>query len=672
MKVHMCVQVQAILKTEHGARGIFHSDSYADHGQVYKAYLASGYEAADDVDLVLDERITGHAEFAVFALWVPEHLETGLWHHVEMDSAGKTGLVLHTGRSQPNLPVPKPYALLTSPLTIREGRQAAYQRLRALDLPASERARLHLDDRRLREAYRHVHKRWQARKEGAREPDGEADDGPDENEEEFESGEEDDEEYEGLDEEDTGGGWGSADDDDDDDETAAGALADAMEPLAEEADEEDEEQREREAAAREHLQWEVKDGVQAGFTTATAFLRTHEGRVRVGDYMGAVMDGLPHGHGRLTMRSGVLWVGMLVGGEVNGPGALTYPDGSTYTGKAVSKNEQILRWGEGRHVPSSRLPSRVKQGLWYDDELDLPQEVSGTTMNLAFDAYFDAEKAASEAAGTPEEGGEGSAPQARERSDGRAAAGSSTQPVHKRARNSTSEHAVSRLFRLRRLLPAEHAAQGDGHCIEKLERAIQARPEQPWHVRDATTNLQHMVIVEWAFNRQLVMQHAQTEASHETSAEVTKAQEMMEVQEMWSKSQNVNVELYYQGWKALAKQKGKAIVRAPGYVPGEEKKRWNVTTTEAGDLMKRARLTVNESSLHFNDDLAQRGAARNAIRHALRDKAQWDELKRAYAKLKKLLADVELQKSEIERIKDKRKADADLALRAPAPDEPSA
>ena len=112
-------QMQAILKEQHGARNMYASDSYSDHGAIAKAYAESGYEKMDDdFDLELDERIWSHSAFAAFALMVPEHLELGIWHYWEK-AGGKRSLMLRTARSTPNFAQPARRELLTPLAEIR-------------------------------------------------------------------------------------------------------------------------------------------------------------------------------------------------------------------------------------------------------------------------------------------------------------------------------------------------------------------------------------------------------------------------------------------------------------------------------------------------------------------------------------------------------------------------
>ena len=62
-----------------------------------------------------------------------------------------------------------------------------------------------------------------------------------------------------------------------------------------------------ECATDKQLEWEL--GFAGDFASANAYLQTDEGRVAVGTYLGSIMDGLPHGHGRLTLRNGQRWSG---------------------------------------------------------------------------------------------------------------------------------------------------------------------------------------------------------------------------------------------------------------------------------------------------------------------------------------------------------------------------
>ena len=638
------------MREKHRSGNLYATDSYSDHGKVASAYLKSGYAVQDDADLVLDERITSHEQFAAFAFMVPEWLESGLWHHTQKDSQGKLLLILHTGGSHPNLPFPARHAPLTSPATIREEEQAALRRLRAQPLPAEERDLLQLDAR--CEAYVHVHKNWQARKQVARERD--------EDEMDFDSTDED-EDDEGLDVEE----WLEDDDDDDDDAREAGEAADLL-TRSHDALREDEESGAT-TCVQQPLEWELADGSTSGFAAASGYLQADDGRVKVGDYMGAIMDGQPHGHGRLTLRSGARWVGEMEHGEVKGYGVLTMADGMRYLGGAIASGEHVLRHGQGsqQHTCGNGDDRRqpADAGTWYHDVLEVKQAVSVAFGQLITRAEREAEDAASAAAGgracrevDSENGGGSSEP-----------AANADSSVRARVRGDKgTQHAVCQLFRLRRLLPLEHAAHASGGQIEKLERAIAQRPERPWEVRDATAELLHEVLYEWSRNRKLVMEAACTEAS-QTGTQVVDAQAAMEVQEIWIKAQNVGPELYYQAWKALAKARLKALVKSGAYTPGcdGEKRRFDVTVTEKRDLMARAKLSATEVSLHRNDDLAQRGA----MRQELRARAKLDELKQAKARLHKLLKDVEQLRAEIAALEEKRAAEAELANRTACDDQ---
>ena len=657
----------------HGKRGLFDSDSYSDHGNVYKAYRESGYERQDDKDLVLDERITSHAEFAAFALLVPEWLETGAWHHLSTNAEGKRQLVLHTGRSHPNLPSPTRHPLLTSPEEIRQAEQAALCRLRSKPLAAEERAIFQLDTRAQRDGYQHVHKSWQARRAATREREDE--DGLPDDENEDEDEEFSDEDDEGLDDE-----TGILDDGSDDDEVVAAVTAAADEMVAASDDDDDD----SECTRRTHLSWEVAAGLTEGFAAACAYLQTDEGNVKVADYMGSILDGEPHGNGRLMLRSGASWAGQMVQGEARGFGILSTTDDAFYKGQVRMSGEHVVRWGEGCQVPASRLRSRYKSGIWYDDQLDLQQDYSAATEEQVTFHEKQAEDAAGAAASADDDGAGGDrAPN--EHSNGQEAEDAPTdagaqgnrgadsgQPRIQGRRGAATAHPVCKLFRLRRLLPHDHKEAAEGGHIELLEAAIQRRPEKPWEVRDATAHLLHRIVEAWAHNRKVVMDGGRTDASLDAE-HVAQAHHFMEMQELWVQSQNVGPALYFEAYRALGKKRAKDIWRAGNKDIDSDayKRRWNVNLEDIRTLMKEARLTATEVSLHRNDELAQRGAARAAMRASLRDKAKVDERKLAVTALKKAYALVELRKAELERIDEKLAAEAEYADRQPSPPEPN-
>ena len=215
--------------------------------------------------------------------------------------------------------------------------------------------------------------------------------------------------------------------------------------------------------------------------------------------------------------------------------------------------------------------------------------------------------------------------------------------------DTSSCHHVTRLFHLRRLLPAAHPEQADGKRIAALEAAIARRPERPREVRQATAQLLHVVVCAWERNLRTVKKAAAQTAST-AAPEVEAAQGWLELQEMWIKHQNVGADLYRTAAKALMKTKGDT----------------HLSTDEILDLMTQARLSgPTEKSMFRNNDLASRAAV-DAMRTDQKKRAKCDELMRLRAKLRNLLAEVDRVKAAIAEAEAKRAAEADLESSASA------
>ena len=428
-------------------------------------------------------------------------------------------------------------------------------------------------------------------------------------------------------------------------------------------------------AAEPPLEWELQESNEtADFTSAVAYLQSDSGRVRVGDYKGSMLDGLPHGVGRFTLRGGACWsllescwAGQMRAGKVNGLGILT-AEGSTYVGTAVSSGEHVVREGCGRFVPAKHLRGKAIAALWYDNEVDLtPAQgatISSSLLISCEQAAADAETAANTAANAlasahithnhadSDGSGSGSSKPSTSRGDsGSSSGGTST-------RTGAQPHSVCKLFRLRRLLPDDHAEQAPGKRIELLERAIARRPENQREVRDATAQLLHAVSCAYHRNRKAV-RAAQAESA-QTNHAVDEAQSWLEIQETWIMHQNVGPDLYVTLTKALMKQRGVARGQEQSSKQCNGAHTPRLTTEDIVEMMQKARLSGKvEVSWYRNDSLAQRGANRQA----LKQKAQADELVLAHARLKKLLTQVAKLKSDICELEEQRAARKDLEER---------
>ena len=195
----LCAQMSALFKDSHGRVGRA-SDAYSEHGDIARAYIKSGYQAADDKDEVLDERFTSHEMFAAWAMMVPEFLLKGGWHHVESENDAHV-LVVHTGSSHPNLACYTYIHPLADPSHVRTHDEKVYTQLVDGDsiTCAIERNLLQLNV--TIPPYAHVYTNYKARKRRAKVVDGGgSDNGGDDNDEQF--GDDDDDDDDDADDDD--------------------------------------------------------------------------------------------------------------------------------------------------------------------------------------------------------------------------------------------------------------------------------------------------------------------------------------------------------------------------------------------------------------------------------------------------------------------------------------
>merc|ERR1712151_394289 len=77
-------------------------------------------------------------------------------------------------------------------------------------------------------------------------------------------------------------------------------------------------------------------------------------------YVGEVMNGCPHGHGRCTYSYGAVYEGEWKDGYCHGHGKLTYTNGDVYEGEY----KDSYRHGHGKVTYKD---GRVKEGRWFYD-----------------------------------------------------------------------------------------------------------------------------------------------------------------------------------------------------------------------------------------------------------------------------------------------------------------
>ena len=124
------LQMREMAGSKFGLRKQYSSESYSPSGVVGRLYERSGHNAADAEDLRIPSKIVAHESFWAFGLQMARYLESGRWHHWEVDGEG-TVLVLHTSCSRPNYAEPARLDASThSPEQVRALRDAAAARHR--------------------------------------------------------------------------------------------------------------------------------------------------------------------------------------------------------------------------------------------------------------------------------------------------------------------------------------------------------------------------------------------------------------------------------------------------------------------------------------------------------------------------------------------------------------
>jgi len=82
-------------------------------------------------------------------------------------------------------------------------------------------------------------------------------------------------------------------------------------------------------------------------------------------YVGEFKDGLEHGQGTLTWKSGGKYVGGWKDGEFHGQGTFTFADGDKYVGEFKDSS----RNGQGTYT---YVDGTVEKGIWENGELVEP------------------------------------------------------------------------------------------------------------------------------------------------------------------------------------------------------------------------------------------------------------------------------------------------------------
>ena len=93
-------QTRRRLKEEYGKREEFSEAAYRDSGPLPTQYRASGFEAEDREDLVLDSDELANANFPALVLNLAEYLEVGKWHTVSGEGE-EVKLTIHCGDDAP-------------------------------------------------------------------------------------------------------------------------------------------------------------------------------------------------------------------------------------------------------------------------------------------------------------------------------------------------------------------------------------------------------------------------------------------------------------------------------------------------------------------------------------------------------------------------------------------
>ena len=319
----------------------------------------------------------------------------------------------------------------------------------------------------------------------------------------------------------------------------------------------------------------------AGYGKADAHLATAEGAgalVKVGSYIGEMEDGLPHGHGRLSMRNGSVWWGVHAAGRAHGYGVLEYEDGSLYKGQAISSGERVMRDGMGRLADATRLVARAKEGIWFHDDLVNNDPLRADFACRANDANNRAVRAAD--AVCEHEMPRPQPPVGPTADDTRS---------HERFLAHFHAHSerLTQLARLRRLLPADHPSQAPGGVIEQLEAALAAQrtDPSPLALQKPRARFLHCVIKDLVKNRDAVRQ-AEDLQPRKRGADVQRKAEVMRLQEMWVRDQAVGADLYIVAWRTLAKERKQQAVAAGTYESGGW--HWDVSADDIIMLMKKA------------------------------------------------------------------------------------
>jgi hypothetical protein len=80
-------------------------------------------------------------------------------------------------------------------------------------------------------------------------------------------------------------------------------------------------------------------------------------------YQGEMRDGLPHGHGEITLKSGFVYTGSFVLSQREGIGTCLFPDGSVYEGEWRASKKH----GQGKLTTSH---GDLYEGSWVDGFMD--------------------------------------------------------------------------------------------------------------------------------------------------------------------------------------------------------------------------------------------------------------------------------------------------------------
>ena len=182
-----------------------------------------------------------------------------------------------------------------------------------------------------------------------------------------------------------------------------------------------------------------------GAGRAQGFIRSGSAALQPwGEFAGSFTDGLPHGHGVVTLSDGGRWEGQFRQGYVSGTGAFMHGD-VVYKGNMALKDGQLVKhggWGTW-----TRAGHATVRGFWEEDQLmegeeEQAADAAAEVEAIAQAAEASAEQAAQAARERAEAGLQAAAKAAKESSRG---GGGQERPQ-------TQEGYISRCQRLRNLL----------------------------------------------------------------------------------------------------------------------------------------------------------------------------------------------------------------------------